>query len=213
MSDNTEESIPISRLNQEIERRKALEAQLGELRAKAKGLEEASGTIDSYRKQVETLQSDLASVRSRSEAMLGMAEAGVTDSSVRDFLFYKFESQDAEGREDWGGWWQGELSSPSAVLRPFVEPTSGPPAQQPAPQIEASPAESAEPAAEPGAAAAPDAPSPAEPSGATVRPNVNGGAAPQPLPGPAFAPGELARMASADPKAFAKKWREGEFRN
>ena len=183
--------IPEERLNKEIEKRKALETQGAELRAKVAQLEAGmkaheaqAGVLDGLRSELGQARSALDSANRTNSAHMAMMEAGVKDSGVRDYMIFQHQqhkTQAGDNAATWGDWWEGQVTAKPEVLRPFLSPPT-----------------QAEPAAPAHAEPAPSAAHPHTPASA---PTTNNGAQTTPPPPPDYVPGSIANMSLSDFRA------------
>ena len=108
--DTEENRVPLSRLNTEIEKRRALstemdtlKAQLSELQGKAAGWQAAAKEADTFKTQAETLQAKLMETQGKHEAVTAMLRAGVDDNDMHEFLLTKHKGA-GEGAGDFTSW-------------------------------------------------------------------------------------------------------------
>jgi hypothetical protein len=185
----TDGMIPEERLNKEIEKRKALETQGAELRAKVAQLEAGmqaheaqAGALDGLRSELGQARSALDSANRTNSAHVSMMEAGVKDSGVRDYMIFQHQqhkTQAGDNAATWGDWWDGQVTAKPEVLRPFLSP--------PAQPQQAAPAEAA--------------PTPAPAYTPAPTPTTNNGAQTTPPPPPDYVPGSISGMSMADFRA------------
>jgi len=185
----TDGMIPEERLNKEIEKRKALETQGAELRAKVAQLEAGmqaheaqAGVLDGLRSELGQARSALDSANRTNSAHVSMMEAGVKDSGVRDYMIFQHQqhkTQAGDNAATWGDWWDGQVTAKPEVLRPFLSP--------PAQPQQAAPAEAA--------------PTPAPAYTPAPTPTTNNGAQTTPPPPPDYVPGSISGMNLADFRA------------
>jgi len=203
------QTIPIERLNKEIEKRRAAEAKGAEFAAQLEALRAEAQTWQAKADKGAEVAAQLAAVQAQAEkqtqrhgSIVSLLESGINDPSVRDFVLHRFDQQAAaaDGQE-WGAWWDSQRTDPSAVLRPFLQDPERHREQAHAPK-QGGPAEAPQ--------SAPEAPQPATPP--TPAPVANGGARPSPTPG-RWSGADFARMASSNPSAFIDRLRSGEFNN
>ena len=191
MSDTAElPTVPKARLEAEIEKRKALEAQVDQLLTDARtataAAKEAAAklkTADATAESLTRLQAEHASLRASSEAAtaksaahVAMLGAGVTDESVRDYMLHRYDTaRGAAGEKglEWAKWWAAQLAEPPTVLRSAL-PAAAPAAPPPPPA-------GGKPPAAPG--------------------SEQRGVTPPPTPPSPWSPGSIASMSSADWKA------------
>jgi len=210
MSDEPQ-TIPIERLNKEIEKRRAAEAkgaefssQLEAMRAELAGLQAKAEKGAELAAQLAAVQQQAEQTSARHSSVVSLLQAGVTDESVRGYLLHQFEQQGAaEGGQEWGAWWEVQRADPSAVLRPFLRDPERHTEAPPTPAAVDTPPSPAEHAAAPAA----HTPAPVAPV-----PVANGGARPAPTPG-RWSGADFARMASANPAGFLERLRSGELGN
>lgn len=188
----SDDMVPRSRLNEEIAKRKELEADLASLKT---GLTAAEAKAA----EAETLRAQLAKLNTEHDTFRAGVAAGITDPEGLDLARWFYDKvQPAEGEErpsfaDYMGKLKSDPAArPKALGAYFVDAT---PAAAAAPQ--AAPATSATNA--PAKPAAP-APAPAPRSTAPLPPTASG-AAPAPAPSPSAA--GWTREAIADPAAYA----------
>jgi len=182
MSDEPQ-TIPIERLNKEIEKRRAAEAkgaefssQLEAMRAELAGLQARAEKGAELAAQLAAVQQQAEQTSARHSSVVSLLQAGVTDESVRGYLLHQFEQQGAaEGGQEWGAWWEAQRADPSAVLRPFLHDPERHTEAPPAPAVVDTPPSPAEHVTAPAA----HTPAPAAPV-----PVANGGARPAPDAGP-----------------------------
>lgn len=188
MSEET--TIPKPRFDAVLQRAKdaeaalsALQAQHAELDKTAKGWQRDAEIASELRAERDALTTQLQDQRQTGEAHLSMVSAGVTDSEVRDYALHRFNQQvGTEGAQEWSDWWSAQQSAPSAVLRPFLQPSEPPSAAQQLGTTAEAPAPVATP---PAAEAAPAAP---------AVPQSNAGTMPTPAAAQAYTPGSIASL-------------------
>lgn len=208
MADDDTPMIPKARLDAEIEKRKAAESrastlheQLTEAKALAAsatkevaGLKAQVDGIPELQAQIQTLRSDLDRTRTEGAAHTAMLESGVDDGSVRDYALHQFAKATAEAGDkapEFSAWWEGQVAKPSAVLKPFLERTTTPPAGDGAGAGDGAPAAGA--AAGDAATKAAEAAKAAAGADAGARPNP-------PTPSP-WSPGAVSNMSRDEFKA------------
>lgn len=191
----SDDMVPRSRLNEEIAKRKELEADLAGLKANLT-------TVEAKAAEAETLRAQLAKVTAEHDTFRVGVEAGITDPEGLDLARYFYDKvQPAEGEQrpsfaDYMGKLRSDPTArPKALGAYFTDATPAAPAAAAAPQ--AAPATTATNA--PAKPAAP-APAPAPRSTAPLPPTASG-AAPAPAPSPSAA--GWTREAIADPAAYA----------
>jgi hypothetical protein len=175
MSD-TEAKIPISRLNEEIAKRKELEVDLARLKVDLTTAQASAAESDALRAQ-------LAKVTSEHDTFRAGVDAGITDPEGLDLArwFYdKVPAAEDGTRPTFAAYLGGLKSDPTARPKaltgyftdaPAAAPTpAGTPAAPPAGQTPATPAQAA--------------PKPAAPRSAAPLPAANTGAVPQATPAP-----------------------------
>lgn len=188
----SDDMVPRSRLNEEIAKRKELEADLAGLKANLT-------TFEAKAAEVETLRAQLAKVTAEHDTFRVGVEAGITDPEGLDLARYFYDKvQPAEGEQrpsfaDYMGKLKSDPTArPKALGAYFADAT---PAAAAAPQ-----AAPATPATNAPAKPAAPAPVPAPRSTAPLPPTASG-AAPAPAPSPSAA--GWTREAIADPAAYA----------
>lgn len=128
--DTEENRVPLSRLNTEIEKRRALstemdtlKSQLAELQGKASGWQAAATEAETYKTQAETLQAQLAETQGKHSAVTAMLRAGVDDNDMHDFLLTKHKGAGEEAG-DFPSWFGKQVQEPPAFLAPFLRPAT-----------------------------------------------------------------------------------------
>lgn len=193
--------VPHSRLNEEIAKRKEIEADLNALKATLTAVEAKAAEADSLRAQ-------LASATAEHETFRAGVEAGITDPEGLDLARYFYDKvQPVEGAErpsfaDYMGKLKTDPTArPKALGAYFADATTAAtPAPASAPQAASG---------KPGTpqAAAPAAPAPAAPiapqRAAAPLPGLHTGATPAPSPAPAAAGWTAAQLASMSPGEYA----------
>lgn len=178
MSDTTTtETIPKARLDAEIQKRREVEEKLAAAEASIKGIAKERDTYKATAAGVEAqeaaltkLRAELDAAKGQGAADLAMADAGIKDRSVRDFLRFQHGQHASEAGEkalDFGAWFEGRLDSPDPVLAAAL------PQQQ-------APSNGVEHAEAPSAPAGP--------------PRTEAGVKPSPSPPSPYAPGQIAAM-------------------
>lgn len=188
----SDDMVPRSRLNEEIAKRKELEADLAGLKANLT-------TFEAKAAEAETLRAQLAKVTAEHDTFRVGVEAGITDPEGLDLARYFYDKvQPAEGEQrpsfaDYMGKLKADPTArPKALGAYFADAT---------PTVAAAPqAAPATPAANAPAKPAAQAPAPAPRSTAPLPPTTSG-AAPAPAPSPSAA--GWTREAIADPAAYA----------
>jgi hypothetical protein len=193
-----ETTIPKPRFDAVLTRAKEAEAALAalqtqhqELTSSAKNWQRDAEIAAELRTERDTLTAQLQSQRQTSEANLAMVSAGVTDTEVRDYALHRYNQQlGGEESREWSDWWSSQTESPSAVLRPFLQPATAaaaPPqsVETPAPALSTAPAAVPEPA----------------PTAAPAAPQSNAGTLPTPAAAQAYTPGSIASLPRAARKA------------
>ena len=175
MSDEDTKMVPKARLDAEIEKRRAVEEKLTAAENSIKGIAKerdqykaTAAGVEAQEAALEKLRGELEAAKGQSAADLAMADAGIKDRSVRDFLRYQHGQHSAEAgdkAQDFASWFDGQVKDPSPVLAAAL-PKAG----------DASPA--SEPTAEPAAPAH----------------RTEGGVKPPPSPPSPYAPGSIASM-------------------
>lgn len=188
----SDDMVPRSRLNEEIAKRKELEADLASLKTNLTAFEAKAA-------EAEALRAQLAKVTAEHDTFRVGVEAGITDPEGLDLARYFYDKvQPAEGQErpsfaDYMGKLKSDPTArPKALGAYFTDAT---PAAAAAPQ-----AAPATPATNAPAKPAAPAPAPAPRSTAPLPPTASG-AAPAPAPSPSAA--GWTREAIADPAAYA----------
>ncbi len=188
----SDDMVPRSRLNEEIAKRKELEADLAGLKANLT-------TFEAKAAEAETLRAQLAKVTAEHDTFRVGVEAGITDPEGLDLArwFYdKVQPAEGEQRPSFADY-MGKLKSdptarPKALGAYFADATPAPAAAPQAAPTAAATNATAKPAA--------PAPAPAPRSTAPLPPAATG-AAPAPAPSPSAA--GWTREAIADPAAYA----------
>lgn len=185
--------VPRSRLNEEIAKRKELEADLA-------GLKTSLTTFEAKAAEAETLRAQLAKATAEHDTFRVGVEAGITDAEGLELARYFYDKvQPAEGEErpsfaDYMGKLKADPTArPKALGAYFADAT--PPAAASAPQG----ATVTPPAANPSKPAAPA--QPAAPRSTAPLPSAASGAAPAPAPSPSAA--GWTRDTIADPASYA----------
>lgn len=188
----SDDMVPRSRLNEEIAKRKELEADLAGLKANLT-------TFEAKAAEAETLRAQLAKVTTEHDTFRVGVEAGITDPEGLDLARYFYDKvQPAEGEQrpsfaDYMGKLRSDPTArPKALGAYFADAT---PAAAAAPQ-----AAPAAPVTNAPAKPAAPAPAPAPRSTAPLPPTASG-AAPAPAPSPSAA--GWTREVIADPAAYA----------
>lgn len=188
----SDDMVPRSRLNEEIAKRKELEADLAGLKANLT-------TFEAKAAEAETLRAQLAKVTAEHDTFRVGVEAGITDPEGLDLARYFYDKvQPAEGEQrpsfaDYMGKLKSDPTArPKALGAYFADAT---PAAAAAPQ-----AAPAAPVTNTPAKPAAPAPAPAPRSTAPLPPTASG-AAPAPAPSPSAA--GWTREVIADPAAYA----------
>lgn len=188
----SDDMVPRSRLNEEIAKRKELEADLAGLKANLT-------TVEAKAAEAEALRAQLAKITAEHDTFRVGVEAGITDPEGLDLARYFYDKvQPAEGEQrpsfaDYMGKLKSDPTArPKALGAYFADAT---PAAAAAPQ-----AAPATPATNAPAKPAAPAPAPAPRSTAPLPPTASG-AAPAPAPSPSTA--GWTREAIADPAAYA----------
>lgn len=188
----SDDMVPRSRLNEEIAKRKELEADLAGLKANLT-------TVEAKAAEAETLRAQLAKITAEHDTFRVGVEAGITDPEGLDLARYFYDKvQPAEGEQrpsfaDYMGKLKSDPTArPKALGAYFADAT---PAAAAAPQ-----AAPAAPVTNTPAKPAAPAPAPAPRSTAPLPPTASG-AAPAPAPSPSAA--GWTREVIADPAAYA----------
>lgn len=188
----SDDMVPRSRLNEEIAKRKELEADLAGLKANLT-------TFEAKAAEAETLRAQLAKITAEHDTFRVGVEAGITDPEGLDLARYFYDKvQPAEGEQrpsfaDYMGKLKSDPTArPKALGAYFADAT---PAAAAAPQ-----AAPATPATNAPAKPAAPVPAPAPRSTAPLPPTASG-AAPAPAPSPSAA--GWTREVIADPAAYA----------
>lgn len=189
----SDDMVPRSRLNEEIAKRKELEADLAGLKANLT-------TVEAKAAEAETLRAQLAKVTAEHDTFRVGVEAGITDPeglSLARWFYDKVQPAEGEERPSFADYMGKLKSDPTARPKGLTSYFA-----------DAAPAAAAAPQAAPAApttntqikpAPAP-APAPAPRSKAPLPPTASG-AAPDPAPSPSAA--GWTREAIADPAAYA----------
>jgi hypothetical protein len=175
MSD-TEAKIPISRLNEEIAKRKELEVDLARLKVDLTTAQASAAESDALRAQ-------LAKVTSEHDTFRAGVDAGITDPEGLDLArwFYdKVPAAEDGTRPTFAAYLGGLKSDPAARPKALTGYFTDAPAAAPAPA--GTPA--ASPAGQTPATPAQAAPKPAAPRSAAPLPAANTGATPPATPAP-----------------------------
>lgn len=190
MSDD--DMIPRSRLNEEIAKRKELEADLAGFKANITTLEAKAAEAD-------TLRAQLAKATAEHDTFRVGVEAGITDPEGLDLARWFYDKvQPAEGEErpsfaDYMGKLKSDPTArPKALGAYFTDAApaaAAAPQAAPAPQAASAPAKPAAPA------------QPAAPRSTAALPAPSTGAAPAPAPSPSAA--GWTREHIADPATYA----------
>lgn len=172
-----------------------LKTDLTEARAQAAAAAKEAAGWKAQAEQLPTLQQQITQANERiaalgadKDAHLALVDAGVTDSSVRDYTLHLYGKDRAAAGDKapaFADWLTGVKAKPPPVLAPFL-----------------SPAQAAAPAT-PGAPAAPTAP-PAPPG---VR--TEAGTRPPPTPPSPYTPGSVANMSREEFRAQRPQLVEG----
>jgi hypothetical protein len=185
--------VPRSRLNEEIAKRKELEADLA-------GLKTSLTTFEAKAAEAETLRAQLAKATAEHDTFRVGVEAGITDAEGLELARYFYDKvQPSEGEErpsfaDYMGKLKADPTArPKALGAYFAD--AAPPAAASAPQG----ATVTPPAANPSQPAAPA--QPAAPRSTAPLPPAASGAAPAPAPSPSAA--GWSRDTIADPASYA----------
>lgn len=184
--------VPRSRLNEEIAKRKELEADLAGFKANIT-------TLEAKAAEAETLRAQLAKATAEHDTFRVGVEAGITDPEGLDLARWFYDKvQPAEGQErpsfaDYMGKLKADPTArPKALGAYFADATPAPaaaPQAAPAPQAANAPAKPAAPA------------QPAAPRSTAALPTPSTGAAPAPAPSPSAA--GWTRENIADPATYA----------
>lgn len=130
-------SIPKARLDAEIAKRKdaetraaSLQTQLTEALAVGASMTQERDNLKTQTEgmtdlqaKIESMQAELDTTKANGAAHRAMLEAGLKDSSVRDFTMHQFKAHQQEAGDeakDFGAWWEGQVSEPSSILKPFL---------------------------------------------------------------------------------------------
>lgn len=192
MSDT--DMVPRSRLNEEIARRKELEADLSSLKAALTVAEPKAAEAD-------TLRAQLAKLTAEHDTLRVGVESGVTDPEGLDlarWYYDKIQPADGEERPSFADY-MGKLKSdptarPKALTSFFADATPAAPAP-------AQPAAAQPPAGTPAKPAAPA--QPAAPRSTAPLPAPATGAAPAPAPSPSAAGWTREQISAMDPATYA----------
>lgn len=184
--------VPRSRLNEEIAKRKELEADLAGFKANIT-------TLEAKAAEAETLRAQLAKATAEHDTFRVGVEAGITDPEGLGLARYFYDKvQPAEGEErpsfaDYMGKLKADPTArPKGLTSYFADSTPAPaaaPQAAPAPQAANAPAKPAAPA------------QPAAPRSTAALPTPSTGAAPAPAPSPSAA--GWTRENIADPATYA----------
>jgi hypothetical protein len=195
MSDT--DMVPRSRLNEEIAKRKEIEADHTALKA-------TLATTEAKAAEADTLRATLAKVTADHDTFRAGVEAGITDAEGLDLAryFYDKVQPDEAGERPTFGDYMGKLKAdptarPKALGAYFADA-----AQPAAPAAQATPGAPTAPTAAPAAKAAPPAAAP-PPRSAAPLPGANSGATPQATPAPTHAGWTAATVANLTPAEYA----------
>jgi hypothetical protein len=197
----SDDMVPRARLNEEIARRKELEADHTALKA-------TLTTVEAKAAEADTLRAQLATATAEHETFRVGVEAGITDPEGLDLARYFYDKvQPAEGAErpsfaDYMGKLKSEPTARPKALGAYFSDTAAPAAPAPASAPQAAPGKPGAPQA-----AAPTAPAPAAPIApqrtAAPLPGLHTGATPAPSPAPAAGGWTAAQLASMSPGEYA----------
>jgi hypothetical protein len=195
MSDT--DMVPRSRLNEEIAKRKEIEADHAALKA-------TLATTEAKAAEADTLRATLAKVTADHDTFRAGVEAGITDSEGLDLAryFYDKVQPDEAGERPTFGDYMGKLkadptSRPKALGAYFSDA-----AQPTAPAPQATPGAPPAPTAAPATKVAPPAAAP-PPRSAAPLPGANTGATPQATPAPTHTGWTAAAVANLTPAEYA----------
>lgn len=195
----SDDMVPRSRLNEEIARRKELEADHSALKA-------TLTTFEAKAAEAETLRAQLAKVTAEHDTFRVGVEAGITDPeglSLARWFYDKVQPAEGEERPSFADY-MGKLKSdptarPKGLTSYFADTTPATPAT---PAAAAAPqAAPATPATNAPAKPAAPAPAPAPRSTAPLPPTASG-AAPAPAPSPSAAGWTRENIAALTPDQF-----------
>lgn len=186
--------VPRSRLNEEIAKRKELEADLASLKT---GLTAAEAKAA----EAETLRTQLAKLTAEHDTLRVGVESGVTDPEGLDLARWYYDKiQPAEGEErpSFGDYMSKLKADPTARPKALTSFFADAASAAPAP-AQAAPAQSST-----GTPAKPAAPAqPAAPRSTAPLPAPTSGAAPAPAPSPSAAGWTREAIATMDPATYA----------
>jgi hypothetical protein len=193
--------VPHSRLNEEIAKRKEIEADLNALKA-------TLATVEAKAAEADSLRAQLASATAEHETFRVGVEAGITDPEGLDLARYfydKVQAPDGGERPSFADYMSKLKSEPTArpkALGAYFTDATAP----------AAPAAASAPQAAPGKPGAPQAAAPATPAPAAPiapqrtaapLPGLHTGATPAPSPAPAAGGWTAAQLASMSPGEYA----------
>lgn len=197
----SDDMVPRARLNEEIARRKELEADHTALKA-------TLTTVEAKAAEAETLRAQLATATAEHETFRVGVEAGITDPEGLDLARYFYDKvQPAEGAErptfaDYMGKLKSDPTARPKALGAYFADATAP----------ATPAPASAPQAAPGKPGAPQAAAPATPAPvapiapqrtAAPLPGLHTGATPAPSPAPAAGGWSPAQIAALTPGEYA----------
>jgi hypothetical protein len=176
MSDT--DMVPRSRLNEEIAKRKEIEADHTALKA-------TLATTEAKAAEADTLRATLAKVTADHDTFRAGVEAGITDAEGLDLAryFYDKVQPDEAGERPTFGDYMGKLKADPTARPKALGAYFSDAAQPAAPAPQATPGAPVAPTAAPAAKAAPPAAAP-PPRSAAPLPGANTGATPQATPAP-----------------------------
>ena len=193
--------VPHSRLNEEIAKRKEIEADLNALKA-------TLATVEAKAAEADTLRAQLATATAEHETFRVGVEAGITDPEGLDLARYFYDKvQPAEGAErpsfgDYMGKLKTDPTARPKALGAYFADATAPATPAPASAPQAAPGKTGAPQVAASAAPAPAAPIAPQRAAAPL-PGLHTGATPAPSPAPAAGGWTAAQLASMSPGEYA----------
>lgn len=197
----SEDMVPRARLNEEIARRKELEADHTALKA-------TLTTVEAKAAEAETLRAQLATATAEHETFRVGVEAGITDPEGLDLARYFYDKvQPAEGGErptfsDFMGKLKTDPTARPKALGAYFSDATAPATPAPASAPQAAPGKPGAPQAATQAAPTPAAPIAPQRTAAPL-PGLHTGATPAPSPAPAAGGWSPAQIAALTPGEYA----------
>ena len=197
----SDDMVPRARLNEEIARRKELEADHTALKA-------TLTTVEAKAAEADALRAQLATATAEHETFRVGVEAGITDAEGLDLARYFYDKvQPGEGEErpsfaDYMGKLKTDPAARPKALGAYFADAATPAAPAPASAPQAAPGKPGAPQAATQAAPAPAAPIAPQRTAAPL-PGLHTGATPAPSPAPAAGGWTAAQLASMSPGEYA----------